>query len=80
MFFFRRLESVEAASVFVVLLLPGRESALLAAEATLEMVRTEFFVAMFFTSFRAKTRQAEKAGSEDNATGIGDGRIIAQSV
>lgn len=62
----------------MVLLLEGRDRALLAVDATLELVRTEFvFFAMFLTSFRVKTRQVEKADGEEEK-GMVDSNIITR--
>lgn len=46
-----RLESEEPASVLVVLLVRRSFSAFDAVVATFEVVRTEFFLTMLFTSF-----------------------------
>lgn len=58
--FFFRLERAEPASVFAVLLLEVFVSVLLAAVATLEDVRTEFFFAIRFTSFQNNSEEAER--------------------
>ena len=49
--FFFRLERAEPARVLVVLLLEGLDKALLAADATLLEVRTEFFFAIISPPF-----------------------------
>ena len=60
-YFGRRLDKADPANFLTVLLLEDFAKARPAVEATLEVVRTEFFFAITFTSFQQELMEQNKA-------------------